>query len=161
MVLADFLPQFYHGRVCKYAIGCHSLCRRTAARLLHRCMDRYMPLHILKQHEARNFELLSDDEDDTRAGIPSPHYTSRRTFDPMRIFLSCNRSHTRWIFSGIRFQTCKSLTQELIPCLYAANDMTQGRKIGNRCSSSNYYRLSSYYLCGDLRTPRFLRGSFM
>ncbi|GBN20753.1 hypothetical protein AVEN_154307-1, partial [Araneus ventricosus] len=38
--------------------------------------------------------------------------------------ISCNRSITRWIFIGIRFPTCNTSAQELIPCLYATNNMT-------------------------------------
>ncbi|GBM82761.1 hypothetical protein AVEN_272318-1 [Araneus ventricosus] len=55
----------------------------------------------------RNFHPRSDDEDDTRAGTPSPNFhatpTRRRlatTYD-----LTCNRPHTRQIFSGIGFRT--------------------------------------------------------
>ncbi|GBN32517.1 hypothetical protein AVEN_194315-1, partial [Araneus ventricosus] len=56
----------------------------------------------------RNFEPRSDDEDDTRASIPSPSFLATpaggrltTTYD-----LACNRPHTRRIFSGIGFRTC-------------------------------------------------------
>ncbi|GBN43621.1 hypothetical protein AVEN_57013-1, partial [Araneus ventricosus] len=55
----------------------------------------------------RDFEPGSDDEDNTRAGTPSPNFRTTPagghlapTYD-----LVCNRFHTRRIFSGIRFRT--------------------------------------------------------
>ncbi|GBN61116.1 hypothetical protein AVEN_16895-1 [Araneus ventricosus] len=39
------------------------------------------------------------------------------TFD-----LACNRSHARWVFSGIRFRACNPPTPELIRYLYATNN---------------------------------------
>ncbi|GBM71064.1 hypothetical protein AVEN_35035-1 [Araneus ventricosus] len=55
----------------------------------------------------RNFVLLSDDEDDTWAGIPCPNCNATpmggrlaTTYD-----LECNRPHTRRIFVGIGSRT--------------------------------------------------------
>ncbi|GBM90447.1 hypothetical protein AVEN_111253-1 [Araneus ventricosus] len=55
----------------------------------------------------RKFEPLSVDEDDTRAGIPSPNFHATPTGGRLATTysLKCNRSHTRRIFSGIRFRT--------------------------------------------------------
>ncbi|GBM43729.1 hypothetical protein AVEN_178000-1, partial [Araneus ventricosus] len=63
------------------------------------------------------FEPRSDDEDDTWAAIPLsnlPHHSKARlasTYD-----LTCNRSDTRRIFSGIRFRAWNPPAQKLRPC---------------------------------------------
>ncbi|GBM61669.1 hypothetical protein AVEN_133455-1 [Araneus ventricosus] len=55
----------------------------------------------------RNFEPRSDDEDDTRAGTPSPSFHATPTGGRLTTTyeLACNRPHTRRIFSGIGFRT--------------------------------------------------------
>ncbi|GBO18550.1 hypothetical protein AVEN_72040-1 [Araneus ventricosus] len=55
----------------------------------------------------RNFELRSDDEDDTRAATPSPNFHATPTGGRLATTydLTCNRPHTRRIFSGILYRT--------------------------------------------------------
>ncbi|GBM00423.1 hypothetical protein AVEN_179232-1 [Araneus ventricosus] len=54
-----------------------------------------------------NFEPRSDDEDDTRAGTPSPNFRTTPTEGhlPRTYDLTCNRPNTRRIFSEIGFRS--------------------------------------------------------
>ncbi|GBM83398.1 hypothetical protein AVEN_242132-1 [Araneus ventricosus] len=56
----------------------------------------------------RNFEPRSDDEDDTRAGTPSPNFRATPMGGHLATMydLACNKPHRRWIFSEIGFQIC-------------------------------------------------------
>ncbi|GBO34291.1 hypothetical protein AVEN_32896-1 [Araneus ventricosus] len=66
----------------------------------------------------RNFEPWSDDEDDTRAGTPSPNFHTTPTEGCLATTydLVCNRPHTRQIFSGIGFRTWNPPAPKLRPC---------------------------------------------
>ncbi|GBL99772.1 hypothetical protein AVEN_162790-1 [Araneus ventricosus] len=65
----------------------------------------------------RNFELWSDDKDDTRAGISSPNFCTTPggerltpTYD-----LARNRSNTQQILSGVRLRTWNPPAPNLKP----------------------------------------------
>ncbi|GBN97036.1 hypothetical protein AVEN_275609-1 [Araneus ventricosus] len=65
-----------------------------------------------------NFESRSDDEDDTRAGTPSPNLHTipiGRRFACTRD-LTCNRPHTLRDFCGIGFRTRKPPAPKLDHC---------------------------------------------
>ncbi|GBL95929.1 hypothetical protein AVEN_227154-1 [Araneus ventricosus] len=55
----------------------------------------------------RNFEQLSDGEDDIRAGAPSPSFRATSAGGRLATAydLACSGPHTRWIFSGMGFRT--------------------------------------------------------
>ncbi|GBL91472.1 hypothetical protein AVEN_136953-1 [Araneus ventricosus] len=69
----------------------------------------------------RNFEPRSDDEDDTRAGIPSPNFRTPA------YELTCNRPHTRRIFNGNRLRTWNPPAPKTAP--YRDRDMLGVKKL--------------------------------
>ncbi|GBN96841.1 hypothetical protein AVEN_64763-1 [Araneus ventricosus] len=64
-----------------------------------------------------NFEPQSDDKDDNQAGTPSPNFHATPTGEHLATMddLTCNRPHTRWIFSGIGFRTWSPLAPKPRP----------------------------------------------